>query len=243
MSQRWVHVLCWGLPLVVTFFPLITDHFGTFDGEDGWCFISKGDKYPDWTYVFWIIVAFFGWVYLAVFLFLFLVIYVFIKVTRADYPEPRLRVVAYKSLKRLVCYPLIILLCWGSLALYFMLYVAFPNVAALQIPVVLYFSALVIPLLSGTLTSIAFFTFSPEAQFTLVTLLLCLVPEAGEATYVLSDTLQVRSIATLPMNQDPDSDSTSFHFWQTIATHFQSRVFPLASSQGQTPPVLASPEG
>jgi hypothetical protein len=239
MSQSWVHVLCWGLPLILTFFPLLTDHYGTFDGKDGWCFLRPGTKYPKWTYLFWIIVAFFGWVYLAVFSFLFLVIFVFIKITRVDYPEPRLRVMAYKSLRRLVSYPLIILLSWGSLTVYILWSTVFPQAGQLEVPFFVYLSFSV-PLLSGTLTSLAFFFFSSEARYTLVTLLFCLPPESEEPTSLRRKGIQVLSVQR-SKDEPLDSVSASFHFWQTISKHFQSRVVPLPPSQGQTPPVIVSP--
>ena len=239
LSQRWVHIVCWGVPLVVTFFPLLTDHYGTFDGNDGWCFLRPGTKYPEWTYLFWLIVAFFGWVYLAVFSFLFLVIFVFIKITQTDYPEPRLKAIAYKSLRRLVSYPLIILLSWASLTVYILWSTFYPHARQLQVPVFVYIS-FTVPLLSGLFTSLAFFLFSSEARYTLVTLLFCLPTESEDTTSPPRGAVQILSVQS-PKDEELDSASTSFHIWQTISRHFMSRVVPIqqpSSQQQQTPPLM-----
>lgn len=35
-----IHLICWGLPLIVTLLPLTTNEFGNADDESTWCFIA-----------------------------------------------------------------------------------------------------------------------------------------------------------------------------------------------------------
>lgn len=231
MSKRWVHLVCWGLPLALTLLPLITDQYGTFDGEDGWCFLHPGSKYPKWTYQFWIIVAFFGWVYLAVFSFFFLTIYVSLKLTRADYPEPRLRDVALKSLRRLVSYPLIILISWCSLTVYILWSTFYPSAAVLSDANFVYIS-FTVPLFSGTLTSLAFFSFSSEARYTFFLLLGCISEDFHSSTHSLKrNAIQVQS----RKEEGDEPEAPTCQVWNTITRHFLTRVQPAPPTQGQIP--------
>jgi hypothetical protein len=243
MSQTWLHVFCWGVPLVVTFLPLTTDKFGTFDGKDGWCFLRPGSEYPNWTYEFWTIVAFFGWVYLAIAFYLILIIYVFVNLTKVDYPEPRLKETALKSLRKLVSYPIIILISWGSMTVYILWgSLISPSAPQLQDPAFVLIT-FTVPLFSGTLTSLAFFTCSSEARYTLIRILCCISLDSEDNS---ANEMRKRGARLLlairkddGLDSNSDTASHTFNLWHTLTRHFQNRVTPLPlampSSQGRMP--------
>jgi hypothetical protein len=240
MSLTWVHVLCWGLPLVVTLGPLTTDHFGTFDGNDGWCFLRPGNQYPNWTYVFWIFVAFFAWVYLAIFFYIFLTIYVFLKVLRADYPEPRLKEIAIKSLRRLVSYPIIILLSWCSMTVYILWSTFDPSAHQLEQPTFVKITSTV-PLFSGTLTSLAFFSFSSEARHTLIRLLCCISLSSEDNSANDFRKRMDRLLMAIKNDEEfnldsetpaPAPNTITCNLW-FFTKHFQNRVAPLPTNEGR----------
>ena len=67
------HVLCWGLPVVVTLLPLINTTYGS---EDAWCWVVETSATPPWGMVFWKWFSFYGivWGSIAVTFILFAVI-------------------------------------------------------------------------------------------------------------------------------------------------------------------------
>ena len=71
-----MHLICWGLPLILTLLPLTSVRYGIEDHQsasNGWCFYSKRQDTPDWTLSFWIIVSFYLWVWLSVLTFSILI--------------------------------------------------------------------------------------------------------------------------------------------------------------------------
>jgi hypothetical protein len=67
------HVLCWGLPVVVTLLPLINTTYGS---EDAWCWVVETSATPAWGMTFWKWFSFYAivWGSIAVTFILFAVI-------------------------------------------------------------------------------------------------------------------------------------------------------------------------
>ncbi len=168
--EWWVHLICWGIPTLVTLLPLSTEDYGTHDGEDGWCFLRPRDDSPPWTYNFWVFAAFFGWVYLALMIYIALILYISLVMPRISTGQST-KAMIRRVLHKLIWYPIIILVSWSLITVYD-IWVAFePNDPALNDPIFidLTFS---LPLFSGFLTSLAFFLGSAEARGTLNVILL-----------------------------------------------------------------------
>jgi hypothetical protein len=174
ISHWWLHMICWGLPTVVTLFPLITDGYGTYDGEPGWCFLKPRRSSPPWTYDFWVFASFFGWVYISLMLFVVLAVNIFCVVNLA--PQERARslsrdsatsALVRKILSKLMWYPLVILVCWSLITVYIVWDAFSPSSASLMAEPSLLAVTFSVPLFSGVLTSLSFFIGSPEARQTL----------------------------------------------------------------------------
>lgn len=109
-NMTMIHVICWGLPVVLTLLPLSTNTFGEssafFNSE--WCFIAERDGSPAWSVTFWAIASFFFWILSSLFLTVFFLIRVYFIISRMmDMPE-----ISNYTLQKLVFYPLITVVCW-----------------------------------------------------------------------------------------------------------------------------------
>ena len=183
-SYFWIHCFCWGLPLLVTLLPLTTETYGTFNGEDGWCFLEPGVNSPSWTYQFWIYISFFGWVYLSLFIYFILILYIFYYITYSSSSTSSRSTSTHsistpsitspinsiattqlinKILSKLIWYPIIIFFSWCVITLYILWDAYDPSSSILQNQLFIYFT-FTVPLFSGFLTSLAFFFGSSEAQ-------------------------------------------------------------------------------
>jgi hypothetical protein len=173
-AYHWLHIIGWGLPLILTFSPLVTETFGTFDGEDGWCFLKHREEYPNWTFTFWVIVSFFGWEYLSLFFYLALMVYIMVSLSRSskDVISDEIYRKILDNIKKLIWYPLIILFSWMMLSI-LTIWSAINPTAQLVVSPQYGMGAYTTPLLSGTLTSIAFFLSSDEAVICLYKLMRC----------------------------------------------------------------------
>jgi hypothetical protein len=162
----WVHLVCWGLPLLLTLLPLTTTDYGTFDGEDGWCFLRPRNGSPKWTFHFWLFVAFFAWVYIAILIFsLFLLYVAYVTTSPSGYlqTDSIISSTIHKAIRKLVWYPLIILVSWFVMTIYELWAGFYPNEPSLSDPTFMYLT-FTLPLFSGLLTTAAFFSGSHEAQ-------------------------------------------------------------------------------
>lgn len=164
--EKWVHIICWGLPFLLTILPLTTTDYGTFDGEDGWCFLRPRHGSPKWTFRFWLFVAFFAWVYIAIilfFMFMLYVIYVIASPTGYVQTDSIIANTIKKAIRKLIWYPLIILVSWFSMTIYELWAGFHPNASSLHNTKFMYMT-FIFPLLSGVMTSLAFYFGCSEAQ-------------------------------------------------------------------------------
>ena len=158
--SKYLHIVCWGLPICLTLLPLTTSNYGAIDGV-GWCFLTNRSDSPPWALTFWVIASFYFWVALAIlFLATILVIIYYVMTMKLqslrtirtmrghlDYAARR-----DAGIKILWLYPIVIILCWSVTAatdIYNTLHEPFQNriVDAL---------ALSLPILQGCFTALIF---------------------------------------------------------------------------------------
>jgi hypothetical protein len=126
VAQTKIYVICWVVPLILTFLPLSTNQYGNPGENKGWCFLDTRKGSPNWTLSFWIVVSFYLWFYLAIVIYLILLWSVICRLSVvygiiAEIHGPRTSSVAHyisRSLMSLIWYPLIILVCWSPSALW-----------------------------------------------------------------------------------------------------------------------------
>jgi hypothetical protein len=108
------HILCWGLPLVVTLLPLSTSTYANDDADAGWCFIANRSNSPSWSLLFWFIVAYYLWVWIAMLFNLFFVVAIVYKLYRMQEIPQRVNA----TIRKLLLYPIVISLCWGPVTVW-----------------------------------------------------------------------------------------------------------------------------
>jgi hypothetical protein len=163
LNSIYIYIICWGIPIVLTLLPLITETYGTLNEEEfGLCYLQHRNKYPSWTLLFWFMIGFFGWVFLVSFIHIFILIYTIIFYLKdMILHDNMVTPLIIKAIKKLILYPIIILS--GSILTCF--YVIFANDPSSVVNTELYFQfANALALLNGMFTSLAFFTASQEAK-------------------------------------------------------------------------------
>jgi tellurite resistance protein TehA-like permease len=108
------HILCWGLPLVVTLLPLTTSTYANPEEDQGWCFVANRSDSPSWSLLFWFIVAYYLWVWIAILLNLFFMCGIAYRLYRMK--EVPLRVKA--TIRKLIMYPIVVSFCWTPLTVW-----------------------------------------------------------------------------------------------------------------------------
>jgi hypothetical protein len=103
------HILCWGLPLIVTLLPLTTSIYGNDDADAGWCFIADRKGSPSWSLLFWFILSYYVWVWIAMLFNVFFVCAILYKLYRMKEIPQRVNT----TIRKLLLYPIIISLCWA----------------------------------------------------------------------------------------------------------------------------------
>jgi hypothetical protein len=121
-----LHLLCWGLPVLVTFLPLITNDIGPEDGDRGWCFLKNRSNSPSWSLLFWTIVSFYLWIWGAMIIFcllFFAIVYETYRIFRVSGTNDHISSAQLSSTTpsfaairhsfyRFGWYPLNVILCW-----------------------------------------------------------------------------------------------------------------------------------
>jgi hypothetical protein len=77
---RYVNVLVWTIPIIVTLLPLTTSTYGCNDEEYCWCFIKDLPSSPSWSLVFWYITAFYFWIWSTIVIYTIFCIYITYKI-------------------------------------------------------------------------------------------------------------------------------------------------------------------
>jgi hypothetical protein len=160
-----VYYGCWGLPFILTLLPLSTNSYGNPGSDKGWCFLDYRSESPRWTLLFWIIVSFYVWFYVAVVTYLLLLWFISYRISYIYSTHARARngsehsgrARIYRSLLRMIWYPIIIIICWLPSAIWDVeeaLHDSRKGSDALQMGNMAFIN--VFPASQGLLTSIAF---------------------------------------------------------------------------------------
>ena len=104
---------CWGVPLVLTLLPLTTNTYGLEGDGRGWCFIKNNSNSPSWSYLFWVIFSFYFWILVSVFIYIVMISVVFSKLKHSVMSS-----VMQPVAKKLIYYPINIIICWGMTCIY-----------------------------------------------------------------------------------------------------------------------------
>lgn len=103
------HLVCWGIPLFLTFIPFVNATYGCEEQETCWCFIVATKHTPSWGVVFWYFTAFFMWLWGGIIVYSCIILYVLAIVWRYD-ADHRRKIM--KKLLYLTGYPLAIIISW-----------------------------------------------------------------------------------------------------------------------------------
>jgi len=113
MQIRWIHhMLCWGLPIVVTCLPLINSTYGAPDGIN-WCWVVSTPSSPYWAPLFWYWMSFYAWIWLGFVIDVSMIvalIFQFMRLAPSTLNKVR------KAFRTRAGYPFIVLICWGGSA-------------------------------------------------------------------------------------------------------------------------------
>jgi hypothetical protein len=105
-----MHLICWGLPVIVTFIPLSEVSFGSKGGQN-LCFFETPDFFK---LVLWRWIGFYVWIMLGVVIIIFLFINMFCKKTNMITEKAFLK----KLFHKLKYYPVTIVVCWLPVAVF-----------------------------------------------------------------------------------------------------------------------------
>ena len=106
-EMRMFHLICWVFPAIITLLPFINTTYGH-DNGNTWCFVSETSSSPDWAVTFWSLFSFYLWVLIAIAIMVLLMLDLFIKVRSM----PHTSNIVSNSLKKLVFYPIVFIVCW-----------------------------------------------------------------------------------------------------------------------------------
>ena len=107
-NMTYIHLFCWGWPVVLSLLPLSTSTYNNPDDESVWCFVADRRGSPEWTELFWIIFSFFFWIWLTMVVNLVQIILIVLKLRNMNVVTS----VVKSTVRKLIYYPLITLLCW-----------------------------------------------------------------------------------------------------------------------------------
>jgi hypothetical protein len=122
-----VHLVCWVLPVILSFLPLTTNKFGPLNKRSGMCFIDERADSPPWAVTFWVVVSFYFWIWFAMALYIILFVLLSLKVNEIYrlYDEEThpsggidLRSQVKSTVNKFIWYPINIILCWALPTIY-----------------------------------------------------------------------------------------------------------------------------
>jgi hypothetical protein len=147
-------LICYGVPVFVSFIPLTTVPFGAIDG--GWCYIREGSKHK-WTLDLWYVVSIFFWLYGAVFLYILLFGYIYHKLS--DMKAVTVSRAITKAVYRISWYPIVLMVNYTPLSIYLFWLTADPNANIGLLGLI----GLIVQLLQGFIDAVVFLYTTPKA--------------------------------------------------------------------------------
>lgn len=107
-DMNYAHAVCWGLPTLSTFLPLIFIKYGNNDDQDAWCFfVQKSDTSADGLLVSEIM-GFYLWLWLSIIVNFIIIVLIGLQLRRMAVVTEEIRA----TLKKLLFYPVVLVLCW-----------------------------------------------------------------------------------------------------------------------------------
>ena len=153
IKDVYLHVLCWGLPLLLSLLPLVDATYGTDSSGTQWCLITSNERSSYYTTEMWSYLAYFGWLILCIFLMSFW----YLRVRRQIRGKSdALSTLVRTTYQRVSWYPVVMISCWSLnfVTIEFTAHVS-NNLAGLS---------MLCGVSYGTLTALVFFIKSEEAR-------------------------------------------------------------------------------
>lgn len=151
-KQYQVHLVCWGLPVILAIIPLSTERYGSSSVDLQWCvFVGKSNG---WT-LFWSYASFFGWMFLCIVL--MLTWHYHIHITMA-YRSESLTEIVRNTYRKVSLYPVAMIMCWT------LNYLSISIIPAEHDPHLLVALSMLFAISYGIVTSCIFMAKSEEAQ-------------------------------------------------------------------------------
>jgi len=158
----YMHLFCWGFPIVVTLLPFINTNYGGSDDDGGsWCFIVDDDRSGEWDQTIWFWLAFYLWIWLSILTIIIIIGIVWFK-TKYQIKEDTKEDIRL-AIRRLIGYPLIITLVWAVSTAYDTLTTLFPG-QQFEGYDVMKFLATVYPCSQGFFIAIYFFIVQSDVR-------------------------------------------------------------------------------
>lgn len=101
------HIICWGIPLMLTLLPLTTSKYGTSSTNTQWCLLVRKHGSPDWTVKFWGYLSYFVWLFLCITLMIGMQLCLYIKFRNSS-----IRAVVIQAYDKVYLYPIAMSACW-----------------------------------------------------------------------------------------------------------------------------------
>lgn len=103
------HLVCWGLPILVTLLPLMHVTYGSDDGD--WCWLVETENTPDGMLVIWHWINYYAPLWTCIAMIIFFLVRV--SVIRYNSKEGPMRVAFDTILRQLQLYPLVVCISWA----------------------------------------------------------------------------------------------------------------------------------
>jgi hypothetical protein len=195
ISSYYIHGLCWGLPVLLTFLPLTTDAFGNEDTDRGWCFIRNLSSSPEYTVTMWVALNY-SFLAVSVFfsiLFISLSLYRVLNLSKSIGDKQTISKLS-KSISRFIWYPIISFICWLPESIYDINdTLNSGHNTAIQNDKGFVYIAILLPISEGLWVAIAYFCTSQDAREILMSYIYCKSTVAEEAGQLAPHQFQMSS--------------------------------------------------
>eukprot|EP01041_Mallomonas_annulata_P002885 gene2885-5663_t len=112
---RYLHMMCWGFPTLITLFIYTTNRIGLPDPDNvGWCFVGNTSSSPGWSMSFWTMMSFYVWIFLAIVAMIAILILIHIETGKMKASRSRIMSnnTAQITVTSVYIYPAVVFLCW-----------------------------------------------------------------------------------------------------------------------------------
>jgi hypothetical protein len=107
LTQQQMHMVGWGIPLLLTALPLTTTNYGTSPDSNQWCLFKQRGNNPGWLMPFWSYLTFFIWLFLCVGLMITWQIIIMRK-----FKDSSMKDVIRRTYDKVYLYPVVMIGCW-----------------------------------------------------------------------------------------------------------------------------------